>query len=457
MLEIPDTKSSKQGSFVVGKEIKLSEYRPIRVALLGAGSVGAEVARLLLEQSAELKSRVGAELELVGVLVRDTNVKREGFPKNLLTTDAESLILGADIVIEVMGGIDPAREYILMALNSGADVITANKFLIATHGTELFSVAEQVGAQLYFEAAVAAAIPIIRPLKESLAGDRVTRILGIVNGSTNYILDRMDKDGVSLSAAMEEATALGYLEADPTLDIDGYDAAQKAAILATLAFHTEVPLEKVYREGISSISVEQIAAAKRDGYVIKLLAICEFIEADKTGPEGVSVRVYPALIPRTHPLAAVNGAYNAVFVEAEAAGSLMFYGSGAGGTQTASAILGDVVSAAKRHVAGGPGLANSSHASFELLDIARIQTRYSIQLQVSDQPGVLAKIAAMFSNHGVSIEVVEQSARRGDKTVANLEIGTHLASDSALASVVTELRSSDAVQQVLSVIRVEGL
>jgi homoserine dehydrogenase len=374
-----------------------------------------------------------------------------------LTTDAENLILGADIVIEVMGGIDPAREYILMALNSGADVITANKYLLATHGKELFSVAEQVGAQLYFEAAVAAAIPIIRPLKESLAGDKVTRILGIVNGSTNFILDRMDQDGISLSAAMQEATALGYLEADPTLDIEGYDAAQKAAILATLAFHTEVPLEKVYREGISSISVEQIAAAKRDGYVIKLLAICEFIEADKTGPEGVSVRVYPALIPRTHPLAAVNGAYNAVFVEAEAAGSLMFYGSGAGGTQTASAILGDVVSAAKRHVAGGPGLANSSHASFELLDIDRIQTRYYIQLQVSDQPGVLAKIAAMFSNHGVSIEVVEQSARRGDKTVANLEIGTHLASDSALAAVVIELRSSDAVQQVLSVIRVEGL
>lgn len=435
----------------------MSEYRPIRVALLGAGSVGAEVARLLLEQKTELKSRVGAELELVGVLVRDINVKREGFPKNLLTTDAENLILGADIVIEVMGGIDPAREYILMALNSGADVITANKLLLATHGTELFSVAEQVGAQLYFEAAVAAAIPIIRPLKESLAGDKVTRILGIVNGSTNYILDRMDQDGISLTAAMKEATALGYLEADPTLDIEGYDAAQKAAILATLAFHTEVPLEKVYREGISSISVEQIAAAKRDGYVIKLLAICEFIEADKSGPEGVSVRVYPALIPRTHPLAAVNGAYNAVFVEAEAAGSLMFYGSGAGGTQTASAILGDVVSAAKRHVAGGPGLANSSHASFELLEMGRIQTRYSIQLQVSDQPGVLAKIAAMFSNHGVSIEVVEQSARRGDKTVANLEIGTHLASDSSLASVVAELRKSDAVQEVLSVIRVEGL
>jgi len=435
----------------------LSDYRPIRVALLGAGSVGAEVARLLLEQKAELKSRVGAELELVGVLVRDLNIKRDGFPKNLLTTDAENLILGADIVIEVMGGIDPAKEYILMALNSGADVITANKSLLASHGTELFSVAEQVGAQLYFEAAVAAAIPIIRPLKESLAGDKVTRILGIVNGSTNYILDRMDQEGISLEVAMQEATALGYLEADPSLDVEGYDAAQKAAILATLAFHTEVPLEKVYREGITSISMEQVAAAKRDGYVIKLLAICEFIEADKSGPEGVSVRVYPALIPRTHPLAAVNGAFNAVFVEAEAAGSLMFYGSGAGGTQTASAILGDVVSAAKRHVAGGPGLANSSHASFELLDMSRIQTRYSIQLHVTDQPGVLAKIAAIFSNHGVSIEVVEQSVRRGDKALANLEIGTHLATDAALAAVVAELRGSDAVQEVLSVIRVEGL
>jgi homoserine dehydrogenase len=419
--------------------------------------VGAEVARLLLEQKAELKSRVGAELELVGVLVRDLNIKRDGFPKNLLTTDAENLILGADIVIEVMGGIDPAKEYILMALNSGADVITANKSLLASHGTELFSVAEQVGAQLYFEAAVAAAIPIIRPLKESLAGDKVTRILGIVNGSTNYILDRMDQEGISLEVAMQEATALGYLEADPSLDVEGYDAAQKAAILATLAFHTEVPLEKVYREGITSISMEQVAAAKRDGYVIKLLAICEFIEADKSGPEGVSVRVYPALIPRTHPLAAVNGAFNAVFVEAEAAGSLMFYGSGAGGTQTASAILGDVVSAAKRHVAGGPGLANSSHASFELLDMSRIQTRYSIQLHVTDQPGVLAKIAAIFSNHGVSIEVVEQSVRRGDKALANLEIGTHLATDAALAAVVAELRGSDAVQEVLSVIRVEGL
>jgi len=438
-------------------ESNVSEYRPIRVALLGAGSVGAEVARLLITQKAELAARIGAELELVGVAVRDLKTKRNGFPKELLTTDAESLILGADIVIEVMGGLQPAKDYILLALNSGSDVITANKSLLATHGSELFSAAEQVGAQLYFEASVAGAIPIIRPLRESLAGDRVKRIMGIVNGSTNYILDRMDKSGATLEAAMKEATELGYLEADPSLDVDGYDAAQKAAILASLAFHTEVPLEKVYREGITGISAEQIAAAKRDGYVIKLLAICEFIEADDAGGEGISVRVYPALVPRSHPLGSVDGAYNAVFVEAEAAGRLMFYGSGAGGTQTASAILGDVVSAAKRHVAGGPGLADSIHANFEVLDMERVQTRYVIQLEVKDQPGVLAKIATLFSTHNVSIETVEQAVLGRDSTTASLEIGTHLASDRALVGVVEALKSNEAVESVLSVIRVEGI
>jgi homoserine dehydrogenase len=426
------------------------EYRPLRIALLGAGSVGAQVARLLIENREELAARVGADLILTGIAVRDINAKRpEGVPAELLTTDAESLILGADIVIEVMGGLEPARTYILQALNSGSDVITANKYLLATHGTELFDAAEQVGAQLYFEAAVAAAIPIIRPLRESLAGDRVTRIMGIVNGSTNYILDRMDNAGLSLNEAMGEATELGYLEADPTLDVEGYDAAQKVAILASLAFHTEVPLEKVYREGITKITKEQMTAAKENGYVIKLLAICERVD------EGVSARVYPALIPREHPLAAVRGAFNAVFVEADAAGALMFYGSGAGGTQTASAVLGDLVSAAKRHVAGGPGLADSVHADLDVLPIDRVNTRFQITLEAKDQPGVLASIANTFAEHGVSVETVEQSIN--PRKTATLMVGTHEATEASLQAVVSSLAVSDAVESITSVIRVEGL
>lgn len=436
------------------------EYRPLRIALLGAGSVGAQVARLLTENKAELAARVGAELELVGIAVRDLAVERPGVPAHLLTTDAESLILGADIVIEVMGGIEPARTYVLQALTSGADVITANKALLATHGPEIFDLAEQVGAQLYFEASVGGAIPIIRPLRESLAGDKVNRIMGIVNGTTNYILDRMNSTGATFAAALKEAQDLGYAEADPTADIEAYDAAQKAAILASLAFHTEVPLEKVYREGITKITQAQMEAARRDGLVIKLLAICEKIAATETEPEGISVRVYPALIPLEHPLGSVRGAYNAVFVEAEAAGQLMFYGAGAGGVQTASAILGDLVSAAKRHVAGGPGLADSVHADFETLGIDRVFTQYQITIEVTDQPGVLAQIANIFSAHGVSIETVEQMARvrDGKRTgTATLEVGTHRATDAALSTVVEVLRATDAVEEITSVIRVEGV
>ena len=439
----------------------MTDYRPLRIALLGAGSVGAQVARLLTEHKSELAARVGAELDLVGIAVRDINSKRaEGVPAELLTTDAESLILGADIVIEVMGGIEPARTYILQALNSGSDVITANKALLATHGTELFDTAEQVGAQLYFEAAVAGAIPIIRPLRESLAGDKVNRIMGIVNGTTNFILDRMDSTGASFADALAEATELGYAEADPTADIEAFDAAQKAAILANLAFHTEVPLDQVYREGITKVTAEQMAAAQRDGYVIKLLAIAERVDADENGEAGVSVRVHPALIERDHPLGAVRGAFNAVFVEAEAAGSLMFYGAGAGGVQTASAVLGDLVSAAKRHVAGGPGLADSVHANLTILPIDRAYTRYQISLEVTDQPGILAKIANVFADHGVSIETVEQSVRQSGgkrRSTATLEVGTHSATDASLSSVVKALAANAAVESITSVIRVEGI
>ncbi|MCU1438635.1 MAG: homoserine dehydrogenase [Naasia sp.] len=436
------------------------EYRTLRIALLGAGSVGAQVASLLLEHGDELAARVGARLTLTGIAVRDLDAPRSAaIPRELLTTDARKLILGADIVIELIGGLEPAREYLMLALSSGADVITGNKALLATHGDELFDLAEQVGAQLYYEAAVGGAIPIIRPLRDSLAGDRVHRILGIVNGTTNFVLDRMDTDGEEFGAALATATELGYAEADPSGDVDGYDAAQKAAILARLAFHTRVPVSAVYREGITGVTAEDVASAKKAGYVVKLLAICERVPLDEGG-EGVSARVYPALVPRSHPLAAVHGANNAVFVESEAAGSLMFYGAGAGGIETASAVLGDLVSAARRHVVGGPGVAESVAAELPVLDISRVTTRYRVTLSVLDRPGVLAEIAGVFSEHGVSVEAVEQTvppaAPPGEEGTASLFIGTHAAKESALSGVVDALSRLEAVVAVRSVLRVEG-
>jgi homoserine dehydrogenase len=440
------------------------EYRNLRIAVLGAGSVGAQVASLLLRHGDELANRVGAGLELVGIAVRDPDAPRTtDIPRELLTTDARSLILGADIVIELMGGIEPAREYLELALTSGADVITANKALLATHGPELFAYASQVGAQLYYEAAVGGAIPIIRPLRDSLAGDRVNRILGIVNGTTNYILDRMDRDGDTLEEALAVATELGYAEADPTADIEGFDAAQKTAILASLAFHTTVPVDGVHREGITGVTREQVVAAQQSGFVVKLLSVCERLVDPATGEDGVSARVHPALIPASHPLAAVHGANNAVFVEAEAAGSLMFYGAGAGGVQTASAVLGDLVSAARRHVVGGPGVAESTHADLPILPISSVTTRYQIRLSVLDRPGVLAQIATLFSEHGVSVEAVQQSVtnpdadgRERDAPGATLVIGTHRATEAALAATVAALAESPVVARVESVLRVEG-
>ena len=442
------------------------EYRNLRVALLGGGSVGAQVARLLLEQGDELASRVGASLELVGIAVRDVNAERTvDLPKELFTTDAESLILGADIVIELMGGIEPARSYILLAINSGADVVTANKALLAAHGPELFEAADQVGAQINYEAAVAGAIPIIRPLRDSLAGDQVTRILGIVNGTTNFILDRMDTEGDTLEEALAVATELGYAEADPTADIGGYDAAQKAALLASLAFHTAVPLEAVYREGITEVTAEQIESARKAGYVVKLLAICERLTDPLTGTVGVSARVYPAMVPRSHPLASVHGANNAVFVQAEAAGDLMFYGAGAGGVQTASAVLGDLVSIARRHIAGGPGFVASVHADLPMFDIGQVTTRYAVTLEVADEPGVLATIANVFGKREVSLSLVEQSmtpavfgltGHEGVPSTATLVIGTHDATEAALAATVRDLAANSVVTNVVSVLRVEG-
>ena len=429
-------------------------YRPIRVGLLGAGSVGSQVARLLIENREELAKRVGAELELVGIAVRNKSAKRDvELPKALLTEDAESVILGSDIVIELAGGIEPAKSWIALALNAGADVITANKALIAAHGSELTALAQQFGAQLYYEAAVGGAIPIIRPLRASLAGDKINRVMGIVNGTTNYILDQMETTGASFEDALAEAQALGYAEADPTADVEGFDAASKAAILAGLAFHSEVPVDKVHREGITSITALQIETARQAGYTVKLLAICE--RAGEKG-EGLVARVHPTLIPLDHPLAAVRGAYNAVFVEAESAGRLMFYGAGAGGPETASAVLGDLVSAAKRHLAGGPGLGDSTHADLEVMPVQAIFTRFQITLEVKDEPGVLASVAKQFADNDVSVETVAQSGA-ADSDLALLTIMTHSASEAALERLAAELAKNAAVKRVNSVIRVEGV
>ncbi len=429
------------------------EYRPLRIGLLGAGSVGSQVARLLLENREELASRVGTELELSGIAVRNISAARDArIPEELLTTDAKGLILSSDIVVELIGGIDPARELVTLALNSGCDVITANKALIAAHGPELFDLADQFDAQLFFEAAVAGAIPIIRPLRESLAGDSVHRIMGIVNGTTNFILDRMETTGASFADALTEAQKLGYAEADPTADVEAFDAASKAAILASLAFHTEVPVAKVYREGITSVTPELIRNALASGYRVKLLAICERAAADA----GIIVRVHPTLVPLDHPLAAVRGAYNAVFVEAESAGRLMFYGAGAGGTETASAVLGDLVIAAKRHLAGGPGLTDSVHADLTVLPISATSTRYQISLRVNDRPGVLASVAKIFADHEVSVETVQQTLA-SETEQAILTVQTHTATEAAVSGVVADLNSNQAVNQVMTVIRVEGI
>jgi homoserine dehydrogenase len=441
----------------------MTDYRRLRVALLGAGAVGSQVASLLRKHGDELADRAGATLELVGIAVRDLDAKRDvDLPRELFTTDAETLIVGADIVIELMGGIEPAREYLLQAINSGADIVTANKALLATHGPEIFDAADQVGAQVYYEAAAAGAIPIIRPLRDSLAGDRVQRIMGIVNGTTNYILDRMDKEGAELEDVLADAQRLGYAEADPTADVGGYDAAQKAAILASLAFHTTVPLEMVHREGITGIDKATMDAARHAGYVIKLLAVCER-QVGADGAESISVRVYPALIERSHPLASVHGANNAVFVQAEAAGNLMFYGAGAGGVQTASAVLGDVVSAARRHIAGGVGVGESTRANLPIVPIGRVTTRYQITLEVDDQPGVLATVAGILSEGRVSIATVEQTVERdlehdteAGTGVARLVIGTHKALEQDLSDTVDKLAASGVVERVVSVLRVEG-
>ena len=431
--------------------------QPVRVALLGCGVVGSEVARLLLHQESDLVARVGAPLELVGIAVRRLDRARAvDLPRELFTTDALGLVTrgDVDVVVEVIGGIEPARSLILAALEAGASVVTANKALLAEDAATLFETAAKVGRDIYFEAAVAGAIPIIRPLRESLAGDKVRKVLGIVNGTTNYILDQMDTSGASFDDALEQAQSLGYAEADPTADVDGFDAAAKAAILASLAFHTRVTAADVHREGISDVTAGDVASAKDMRSVVKLLAICDRVESgDPDTPDTVSVRVHPAMIPRSHPLASVHEANNAVYVESDAAGQLMFYGPGAGGAPTASAVLGDVVTVARNRLAGVTGAGESTYAQCEIAPMGDTLTRYHVAVDVDDKPGVLAAVAELFAQHGVSIQTVRQEGRGED---AQLVIVTHTAPDSALAATVSGLRTMDIVRDVSSVMRVEG-
>ena len=426
--------------------------KPIKVAMLGCGTVGTQVARLLTDQAEDFAARIGARVELTGIAVRRPNKHRE-VPAELLTTDADSLVESdVDVVVEVVGGIEPVRSLLLKALRAGKSVVTANKALLAEHGPELYAAADASGADIYFEAAVAGAIPLLRPLRESLAGDRITRVMGIVNGTTNYILSAMSATGAGYAETLEEASRLGYAEADPTADVDGFDAASKAAILASLAFHTRVTAGDVHREGISAVTSADIAAARGLGRTVKLLAICERV-ADADGVESVAVRVHPAMIPNSHPLASVGGAFNAVFVEADAAGQLMFYGQGAGGAPTASAVLGDLVAVARNLVAGGRGPRESAYAELPVRPMGQASTRYHISLDVADRPGVLSQVAAVFAEHDVSIAVVRQEGRPVD---ASLVVVTHAASDAALRGTVDKIAGLPVVREVVSVMRVEG-
>jgi homoserine dehydrogenase len=429
------------------------EARPVRIGLLGCGNVGAALVELVRSRRADIAARLGLDLEVVRVAVRSATKERavDVAPAEL-TTDALAVATAPDIdvVVEVIGGIEPARELILEALKAGKPVVTANKELLANHGAELFAAADTAQRDVLFEAAVAGGIPLMRPLRQSLAGEPIRRVMGIVNGTTNYILTRMTEEGASYHAALSEAQRLGYAERDPTADVEGFDAGAKAAIIAMVAFGVRVVAGDVYHEGIASITQSDIDVARRLGYRIKLLAVIERFDADDR-PE-VAVRVHPAMVPETHPLAAVRDSFNAVFVEGGAAGDLMFYGRGAGGTPTSSAVLGDVIDVATN-------LHRGVHASMGVLSRPRVrsiddlQSAYYLSLDVVDRPGVLAAVATVFGTHGVSIRSMEQIGLADE---ARLIFITHSANERDFRATLRDLRGLEAVRHVGSLMRVIG-
>ncbi len=434
-----------------------NENAPLRVALLGAGVVGSQVARIITHEAESLRQRIGRPLELVGIGVRRLDVERPGIDPALFTTDVDALVTRGDLdlVVEVIGGIEPARSLLMAAMNAGASVITANKALLAEDLAQLSATAQDNGVDLYYEAAVAGAIPIIRPLRESLVGDEIRAVMGIVNGTTNYILDQMTTNHLSFEVALRQAQELGFAEADPTADVEGHDAAAKAAILAGLAFHTEVHRSEVFCEGISQVTEDDILAADKMGCVVKLLAVAKTTEDDR-----VIVKVHPAMVPKTHPLASVSGAYNAIFVESVEAGQLMFLGQGAGGAPTASAVMGDVVTVARNRVRRTASHLGTGYTKRGVAPIGDATSRYYIRFQVVDKPGVLAKCATIFGANNVSLQTCQQSYLDGlgrtDGFTANLNFMTHEAREADLQAVVAELRDASFIGDTIDYMRIEG-
>jgi homoserine dehydrogenase len=429
----------------------MSETAPVRVGMLGCGTVGAAVARLLTEHGSDIERRVGCRLELVRVAVRDPAMDRDvPVPANRFTSDPGDVVDDpeVDVVCEVIGGIEPARSLILRSLRAGKPVVTANKELVANFGRDLFDAAEEAGVGLAFEGSVAGGIPLVRPLKESLAGERVIRLMGIVNGTTNYVLTRMTDDGTSFADALAQAQKLGYAERDPTDDVEGFDAAAKCAILASIAFNARVVAGDVYREGIAGVTAEDIRFADRLRYVIKLIAYAGLEDGE------VAVRVHPAMIPMGHPLAAVRENLNAVFVEGAASGPLMFYGRGAGGGPTAAAVVGDLVAIARNIRWGGREIGCTCYEERVIRPMDRHESQYYLLLEAVDRPGVLAKVAGAFGENQVSIKEVWQE---GGGEEALLVMITHRANEGALQRTVHDLRALDVVSEVKSVMRVEGV
>lgn len=418
-----------------------------RVGLLGCGHVGGALVDLVGQRRTEIDRRVGIDLEITRVAVRSATKERSvSLGEGVITTDARSVVTDpdVDVVVELIGGIEPARELVVTALAAGKPVITGNKELLANHGAELYRTAAEAGVDLGFEAAVAGGIPLVRPLRESLAGEPIERVMGIVNGTTNYILSQMTDEGVDYAAALAEAQSLGYAERDPTADVEGFDAAAKAAIIATLAFGADVVAGDVFHEGIASVTSDDIAFASHLGYVVKLLAIVE------RRPDGVAVRVHPTMLPAAHPLAAVRDSFNAVFVEGGAVGELMLYGRGAGGPPTASAVLGDLIDAA-RNLRAGTHRAIGPFERADIVAIDELESAFYINVDVRDRPGVLAEVAGVFGAHGVSIGSMEQV---GLGEQARLIFITHRAAERALQATLADLRRLESVGQLNGIVRV---